>query len=119
MRLPERYKQTIYVSNETYFGSEEYDKPYVLKGIVTPKSDSALYGGGVVTQQNNVELKFESKLEGVKQITQNTRIWIKREPDENQDYSNYTHVVVSRDTTTHQWFATIECRSATENFPFL
>lgn len=118
MRLPERYKQTIYVSNESSFGSGEYDDPYSLRCIITPKSDGAIYGGGVTIQQNNVELKFESRLKGVELITQNSLIWIKRKPIV-EGMDDFTHNVVSRDATTNMWFVSIECKSAKENFPIL
>lgn len=117
MRLPERYKQTIYVSNETFFGSGDFNEPYKLRCLVTPKSDNILYGGGTTTEQNNVELKFESNLKGVELITKNSLIWVKRKP--NNKLSNFTHVVVSRDLTTNQWFYTVECRSSTIDIPII
>ena len=119
MRLPERYKQTVYVSNETYFGSGKYDVPYELKGIVTPKGDAMVYGGGVAIQQNNTLLKFEAKLKGVELITQNSFIWIKKVPNIASELADFTHRVVSRDASTNMWFVSIECKSAQGNFPIL
>lgn len=119
MRLPERYKQNIYISNETFFGSQSYKEPYLLRGIVSPKGDTTLLGGGVAIQQGNVEIKFESNLKGVEHITQNSLIWIKKKPDHTEKKGDFTHVVVSREATTHGWFVVIDCKSAKENFPIV
>ena len=119
MRLPERYKKTFYVTSETYFGSGVFNEPFKMRGLATPKSDYILYGGGITIQQNSIELKFESNVKGIDDITQNSRIWINRTPDPEQFGEDYTHVVKSRDTTTNQWFVTITCDSATGDFPLL
>lgn len=119
MRLPERYKKTIYVSDETSFGSGTFNEPFAMRGLVTPKSDYTVYGGGIAIQQNSIELKFESGLVGIDKFTQNSRVWINKVPNPDVYGEDYTHRVISRDATTNQWFVTIECRSAIENFPLL
>ncbi len=119
MRLQERYKQTVYVANETFFGSQEYEEPYPLRFIVTPKSDNVYYAGGTSTEQNNVELKIESKIKGVEKITQNSLIWVRKKPDPLRNNADNTHKVVSRDATTHGWFVTIECKSTKGDAPIV
>lgn len=119
MRLPERFKQTVYVSNETFFGSGEWETPYPMRAIVTPKSDRSVYGGGVVVRQNNIEIKFESNLKDIELITQNSKFWVKRIPNPTQNGGDFTHETISRDLTTNQQFVVIECRSATDNFPLI
>lgn len=118
MRLPERYKQTVYIQNEAFEGSGEWLEPYALKGIVTPINDT-LAMGGVTVQGNTDDVKFESGLAGVGLINQNSRIWIRREPDENVDNTNYTHTVLGRSPTTNGWFITIHCNSALVDVPII
>ncbi len=89
-----------------------------MRGIITPKSDYIVSGGGVMTQQNSVELKFESNIKGIKDITQNTKVWINITPSDNGG-SDSTHTITGRNTTTNRWFVTIDCRSNKENYPIL
>lgn len=117
MRLPERYKQTIWVSNETYLDSGEFKTPYKIRGLFTPKSDLVDYGGGVQIQGNRDQIKFESKLKGAQEINQNSLLWIKREP--NSSKSNATHRVSGRLPTTSGWFITIECESTSVDVPII
>lgn len=87
--------------------------------MVTPKSDYTVSGGGVMTQQNSVDLKLESRVNGIEDITQNSKVWINKTPKAISLGDDFTHVITSRDTTTNRWFITIGCRSAKENFPVL
>lgn len=90
-----------------------------MRCIVSPKSDSVLLGLGITDQQNNVELKFESNTAKLDEITQNSRIWIKRKPNENAGGTDYTHTITSRDISTHGWFVIIECKSVKGDFPLV
>lgn len=119
MRLPERYKQTIYVSNETEFDSGEYTEPYELMGIFTPKGDNITYGGGIAIQGNYDSLKFESSLKGARLITQNSKLWIKRKPLSENFMSDHTHTVVGRESTANGWFITINCKSNNVDVPIV
>lgn len=119
MRLPERYKQTIYISNETYINSGDFKEPIKVRGIFTPMSDTITYGGGVEIQGNTDEIKFESKHSFIKDITQNSRIWIKRVPDKEVDGEDYTHKVIGRHTTTNSWFVVIQCKSTAIDSPIV
>lgn len=118
MRLPERYKQTLFIQNETFLGSDVWLEPYKLRGIVTPTNDM-LERGGVSVQGNTDDIKFESGLPGAEIINQNSRIWIRREPDENVDNTNYTHTVLGRSPTTNGWFITIHCKSSSVDVPIV
>ena len=119
MRMPERYKQTIYVANEDFFGSGEYQEPYPLRCQVSPKVSTVIIGVGIEVQQNNVELKFESNVKGIEKITQNSHFWIKKKPNPIEEGADFTHTVVGRNSSTHDWFVTIECESATGDFPIV
>jgi hypothetical protein len=119
VRIPERYKQTVYVANETYFGSGTYGEPYALRGQVSPKVSTIIIGIGIQVQQNNVEIKFENNVKGVEHITQNSRFWIKKKPNELEEGADFTHTVAGRNASTHDWFVTVECESATGDFPIV
>ena len=119
MRIPERYKQTVFVSNETFFGSGDYGEPYALRGQVSPKVSTIIVGIGIQVQQNNVEIKFESNVKGIGHITQNSRFWIKKKPDVAEGGADFTHTIVGRNASTHDWFIVIECESATGDFPIV
>ena len=118
MRLPERFKQNIYVQNETYKNSGDWLEPFIIRGLVTPINDT-LATGGVSVQGNTDDIKFESTLKNVELITQDSRIWIKSKPDLEVDNANYTHEVVGRSPTTNGMFITIHCRSASVDVPIL
>lgn len=119
MRLPERYKQTIYVANETFYGSGVYSDPYPLRCIVSPKSDRLILGGGIRSEMNFVDLQFESTTNGVQEITQNSHIWIKQEPNEELDGADFTHEVTGRSSTPHDWFVVIEAKNVKGNTPIV
>jgi hypothetical protein len=119
MRLPERYKQTIYIANETWYGSDTYDPPFKMRGIVSPKENTLLIGGGVQQEQNSVIIQFESDATNVHTITTNSHVWLRKTPDPSQDGGDFTHAIVSRDTTAHSWYITIEARSVAGNTPII
>lgn len=119
MRLPERYKQTIYVAYETFFGSGVYEEPKPLRCIVSPKTDRVFLTGGVTSELNYVDLKFESKLKAAQSITQNTHIWIKKKPDVEAGGADFTHEVTGRASTAHDWFVIIEAKSVKGNNPIV
>lgn len=118
MRLPERYKQLIYIQNETYPASGDWLEPFTLRGLVTPINDTIAIGG-INVQGNTDDVKFESSLNGVELINQNSRIWINRKPDDSVDNTNFTHKVLGRSNTTNGMFITIHCDSASVNNPVL
>lgn len=119
MKLPKRFMEWIYISNETKFGSEEYEKPYKIKGLFIPKGDRLIDGGGIMIQQNTDKIQFESNTKGVELITQNSKLWVKRVPNEELLGSDYTHNVTARSANTTGSFVTIDCQSTRENVPIL
>lgn len=119
MRIPERYKQTIYIANETYYGSGDYEEPYALRCMVSPKSDRVILGGGVSSEMNYVDLQFESRLKGVENITQNSHVWIKRKPDPELEGADFTHEITGRASTAHDWFVIIEAKNVKGNTPII
>lgn len=119
MKLPEKNKKTIYFSNETYFGSGNYTEPYALRGLVFYRSNSVLAGGGVIIQQNTVELQFESNLEGIESITQKSLVWINKVPNFVKEKADFTHIITSRSASPDSWYVIINCKSAKENTPIL
>lgn len=119
MRLPERYKQTIYIAHETYYGSGEYQEPQPMRCIVTPKADRIIIGGGISSELNYVDLKFESRTKGVDLITQNSHVWIKKKPNKDEEGADFTHEITGRATTTHNWFIIIEAKNVKGNTPIV
>lgn len=119
MRLPERYKQTIYIAHETHYGSGVYGNPEPMRCIVSPKTDRVFLSGGITSELNYVDLKFESRLKAAHLITQNSHIWIKKKPDKELDGADFTHEVTGRASTAHDWFVIIEAKSVKGNTPIV
>lgn len=119
LRLPNRFKQRFHVSNETMFGSSEYKEPYTIKGLFVPSGETMLLGGGVMIQQNNDIVLFESNLKGVKDITQNSLFWIKREPHEMMSQEDFTHKVTGRQATSNGMFIIISLESVSQDVPII
>lgn len=119
LRLPNRFKQTFYVSNEIIFGSNEYDEPYTIRGLYIPSGETMLLGGGVMIQQNTDTVLFESSLKNVKDITQNSLFWIKREPNDLLFGEDFTHRVIGRQATSNSMFIVISLESVSQDVPVI
>lgn len=117
--LPKRLKQNIYVSNETYYGSGEYEKPFMLKGIVSSKPQNLIIDSGTnITQYNNI-VTFEYQEANGKGITDNSHFWLRRVPSEEQDGADFTHTVRGTDIKPNNQYIEIELRGAFGNTPII
>lgn len=105
--------------NETEYDNGDYGEPYSLKGLVVPTNDIIEIGGGFNTQGNTDDIKFNSDTTGVVEITQNTKIWIKKKPNPDLLGTDYTHEVTGRSSTANGMFVTIHCRSVSGNVPIV
>lgn len=117
MRIPNRWKRTVYISNLIPNGQGQYDDPKPIKALFFPKGELSFYGGGVNGQGNTDELHFESKVKLARTITQDTKIWINRKPNANG--TDPTHRVKGRSGDLTGGFIVINCESTTVNVPIV
>lgn len=119
MRLPNRFKRTFHVANETRFSSDEFEEPYKIRGLFIPKGESVIMGGGVTIQGNSDTILFESNLKGVREITQNSKFWINRKPIDIHFGGDNTHFVTGRQATSNRLFIVISLETQGQNMPIL
>lgn len=117
--LPKRFKQDIYISNETFYGSGEYIEPFVLQGIVASKAQNLIVDSGTnITQYNNI-VTFEYDVANGKGITDNSHFWIRRIPNEEQNGADFTHTVRGTDIKPNNQYMEIELRGVAGNTPII
>ena len=113
--LNKRFQKNVYIANETYFGSGEYLDPIKFKMLVSPMREGINIGAGVEMQYNTVELKVESNVKGVEDITQNSKVWVNVEPNEDKFGRDYNFEVIGKRINTTGFITSIGCRSTKAN----
>ena len=110
-RLGERFKQTVYMAHETYYGSGEYNQPLKYRVLVKPMREGVISGGGIENQYNTVELQIETRVKNTKKITENTKVWINKIPDEAKLGRDSNYKVIGTNVNTTGYLLSIGCRS--------
>ena len=108
--LNKRFQRNVYISNETYFGSGNYEEPKKYKMLVSPMREGINLGGGIETQYNTCELKVESNIKGINEITQNSKVWIDNVPKVEKQGQDYNFEVIGKRINTTGFITSIGCR---------
>lgn len=115
--LPRRFLKPIYVSNETEYGSGEYEEPILLYGLVSDKPQNLIGDSGVKITQYNSIVRFEYNEANAKKITDTSHFWIRRVPREEQDKADFTHTVRGTLITEDDQYIKVELRGVAGNTP--
>jgi hypothetical protein len=93
MRLLNRNKQPIFISSETFQGSGEYKDPVEYRGIISSVNSFVREATGIIVDEFDEMVTFEVKDIVGKRIVKTSHFWLRKEPDEVQLGSDYTHDV--------------------------
>ncbi len=111
--------QDVYVASEIKYGKGEYAEPVLISGLVSPKVDMFLEGGGTKLEQNRETVQFDANAPNAESITENSHFWIRRKPDPTKQGGDWTHIVRGRDGSSTSWFISIEVQSVAGNTPIV